>query len=293
MSAAAAPTDPAARLRAIADELYALPAAGFIAERTARVREIRDGGDRPLADAVGRLARPTAAAALVNAVVREAGVEALVALGDRLRAAQDEGDAALLRTLAADRRHLVAELVQRAAALGGDRAPGQSVLDEVERTLTAAVLDGAAASAVRSGRLVRGVSADGIEPADVAGAVAVDADSPAAATPSAPAAPMRVSAERRRAEELARQADQQAEAARQELAQAETAVAEAEQTSANRLAAADDLRRQVADLRRRLGAAEAAADAAEDDLDAARTTLRAARREADRATDAAEQARAV
>lgn len=288
------PSDPAAQLRAVADELYAVPAAGFTAARTARVRAIRDGGDRPLADAVGRLSRPTAAAALVNALVREAGsMDALGVLGAGLRAAQDDGDAALLRTLAADRRRLIAELVQRATALGGDRAPGQSVLDEVERTLTAALLDEAAASAVRSGRLLRGLSADGLDPADIAGAVAVDADSPPTATSSAPTAHPQESAERRQAGERARQADQQAESARRELHQAEMAAAEAEQTSADRLAEADDLRGQVADLRRRLGAAQAAADEAEDGLDAARTILRAARGEADRATDTADQANVV
>lgn len=289
------------RLRAVADELYALRAADFLAARAARVRTLRDEGDRPFAGAVGRLGRPTAAAALVNALGRSTGsFDELVALGIELRAAQDEGDAALLRTLAADRRRLVAELVQRAAVLGGERAPGQSVLADVERTLTAAVLDQGVAAAVRSGRLVRGLSADGLSPADLAGAVAaddaadggmVDEDRPASSAGSGadPRAAARA-AERRGAEERAARADRQSDDARRALARAESAVGDAERAAADRLADADDLRGRLADLRRRLGTAESAADTAEEQLDAALAAMRTARRAADRAQAVAEDA---
>lgn len=292
------------RLRAVADELYGVPAADFIAARTDRVRALRDGGDRPLADAVGRLGRPTAAAALVNALARSAGsLDALVALGADLRATQEQGDAARLRTLAADRRRLVAELVQQVAEVGGERAPGQSVLADVERTLTAAVLDPAAAAAVRSGRLIRGLSADGVSPADLGGAVAVDGadrgaeqDAPRSSASADEAADPQAAAraaERRDAEERAARADRELDDARRGLTRAESAVAVAERAAAERGADADDLRGRLADLRRRLGTAESAADAAEEALDAARGVVRTARRAAEQAQTAAEQADAA
>lgn len=287
-------------LRDAADQLYALPAAEFVAARTQLVRGIRGRGDRALADAVARLVRPSAAAALVNALVRGSqSVDALIALGAELRTAQDDGDAGRLRELAGERRRLVAELVQHATQLDPDRRPGQSVLDEVERTLTAAVLDHPAAEALRSGRLVRALAADGVEPADLAGAVAAEAASgghpsspprPDAADRSDPEAVARA-AELRQAQQRSAEADDAAEVAGRALADADDAVVAAQRTTDDRVAEADDLRRRLAELRRRLGAAESAADEAEDALDAARVAARAARRSADRAEEDVGQAR--
>ncbi len=172
-------------LVAIADELYALPPAEFTRSRNARARELRSAGERELARAVVALAKPSAAAWAVDALVRRrrAQLDELLALGETLREAQESLDAPSLRTLAGQRRQVIAALAReaRAAAAEAGGAVGAPAEDEIEQTLQAALADERAALAVRSARLVRPLASTGLDPVDLTDAVAAPDESLAAA----------------------------------------------------------------------------------------------------------------
>jgi hypothetical protein len=180
-------------LAAIAAELYALAPGAFTAARNERAKLLRREGQRELAQQVARLAKPTVSAWAVNALAGR-GAEALarvVALGAQLREAQEGLDAARLRSLAKERARLLAEAV--AAARGAADESGIAVSDaaaaEIEQTLRAAMADAQASAAIRSGLLLHALEGNGLDPVDLAGAVAVpealDRPTPAADVPRA------------------------------------------------------------------------------------------------------------
>jgi hypothetical protein len=155
-------------LRALADELYAAAPAEFVQRRNAAAAAETD---RELAGAVRALRKPTAAAAAINALVRGRPdeVEGLIAVGDRLRAALADRDGAAVRESTRDRQRML----QRATeGLGLSTA----VARKVEETLQAAVVDPAAAAAVRSGLLLRALESTGVDQIDVSAAVALPID---------------------------------------------------------------------------------------------------------------------
>lgn len=282
---------------AIAEAVYAVPPGEFVAERKRRAAAARADGDRDLAARVSALPKASASAALVNRLVHDAEDDLLrvLRLGAELREAQDAGDASRLRALAADRRRLLDEVATAAAdpAEEDGRRPGAAVLDEVQQTLQAAMASDAAAAAVRSGRLVRALSADGLEAADLRGAVAPEGTLPEAA-PLPPAdAPAghdeeADEADRRRRAEV----EQRAAAAREAAAEAEEAADAAQAESDERSRAADEARERVESLRSRLRSAEAEAAEAEGAADAAGKTAATSAEAADRAraeADAAEE----
>ncbi|WP_382308774.1 hypothetical protein [Herbiconiux sp. UC225_62] len=164
-------------LAAIARELYALTPGEFIAARNARAKAAGDDGDRPLAARIRGLAKPSVAAWAVNALVRHRfeEVDALLDLGERMRAAQDALDRDALRELGRDRQRMLAGIARSARELGDElgTAVSESAATEVQQTLQAAMGDEAAAAAVRDGTLVRTFSGSGLDPVDLAGAVAV------------------------------------------------------------------------------------------------------------------------
>ncbi len=276
-------TEPADAVAAAAAALYALPPEGFIAARTAQVAELKQAGDAEGAKAVGHLPRPTAAASLVNRLVREHPdlVHGLLATGRELRRAQDELDAERLKALGAERRQRVAEAVEAASTIGAaaGHAPGAAVVEELTATLTAAVLDPAAGGAVASGRLLRALPADGLEGAEAADLVAVP-DAPPVLPASAPASRKASKPAAKPAEHADGHEDRVAAAARKD---AERAVADAErardrarratQDAEDDLADADrrrdDADSRVTDLRNRIAELQQRLDAAEDDLRAA------------------------
>lgn len=187
-------------LLAVAQALYGGPPTGFVAARTAAARAAREGGDRGLATAVGALRRPSTAAAAVNLLVRERPEDlgALLDLGVRLREAQAALAGADLRALHGAQQRAMAEVVPVAAELvaaGGPRV-GAAVRAQVEATLRAAMGDPDAAAAVATGLLVRDLVSSGLEPVDVAGAVAVEDAPPLAGAPGR-RTPMRVVPEAR------------------------------------------------------------------------------------------------
>jgi hypothetical protein len=92
-----------------------------------------------------------------------------------MQEAQASLDAAALRELAKERRKLLGTAVgeARLAAEEQGRTVSGAVATEVEETLRAATADLAAAAAVESGLLLRGLSADGVDQVDLSDAVAV------------------------------------------------------------------------------------------------------------------------
>ncbi|UKA55099.1 hypothetical protein LFT45_03910 [Arthrobacter sp. FW305-BF8] len=163
-------------LQRAAQALYALPFDDFIAARTAASKEAATS-DKPLAQAIRTLPKPSVAAWTVNMLAhhRPEAVQQLRVLGQAMQEAQASLDAAALRELAKERRKLLGTAVgeARLAAEEQGRKISGPVATEVEETLRAATADLAAAAAVESGLLLRGLSADGVDQVDVTDAVAV------------------------------------------------------------------------------------------------------------------------
>ena len=158
----------------IADELYGLPLADFTPARDARAKELK-GTD--LAPRVKALRKPSTAAWVVNLLVRRdtEQVDQVLTVGAALREAQAAMSGEDLRALTRQRRQLTAAVTTRArrtAREEGTRVT-EAVADQVEATLTAAMVDEQCGLAVRSGMLVTALATTGLDPADLAGAVAV------------------------------------------------------------------------------------------------------------------------
>jgi DNA repair exonuclease SbcCD ATPase subunit len=161
-------------LLAIADELYALPLADFTPARDAKAKELK-GTD--LAAQVKALRKPSLAAWVVDLLARREAdqVDQVLSVGAALREAQAAMSGDSLRELTKQRRQLTAAVTQQARSLAADAGVKvtQAVADQVEATLTAAMVDEGCAQAVRSGLLVTALSTTGIDEIDVASAVAV------------------------------------------------------------------------------------------------------------------------
>jgi hypothetical protein len=312
-----------ASLAGVADELYALLPDEFTAARNARAKRLQLG-DRALAKAVSELRRPAPAAWLVNQVVRHRAdeLEQLLQLGEQLRAAQADLDAATLTALARERRKVVGALARDAGRLARElgnevRSP---VIDAVAETLQAAMTDASAADAVRTGRLVRGLEAIGTE-VDLDGAVAGgDATTGARPAPPRGGTPARDEvaerrarkqredaetdrereereqaeakqaererAERERAERAAAKAEERAVAAEQTAAEASARLDDAHAAADRAAETRDDLEAQVRELESKLSAAER-------ELADAERAVRPLEREHERAARAADEARAA
>jgi hypothetical protein len=165
------------QLDELAADLYGLPPTEFTAARDSRVAELRAQGDRPLADAVKRLRRPTVSAWVLNLLARERAdvLDDLIALGDSLREAADELQGDELRALSRQRQQVVQALVrdgERLARSHGVRVDADTSR-EVQETLAAALADPAVAADVRAGRLERVVRYGGFGSPDPAPAGAV------------------------------------------------------------------------------------------------------------------------
>lgn len=268
----------------VAEELYGLPLASFTPARDARSRELR-GSDLPelaeLAGPVKALRKPATAAWVVNLLVRRETeqVAQMIAVGAALREAQAGMDATALRELTRQRRQLTAALTVRARALA--RSEGlrvtEAVAEQVEETLTAAMIDGGAAAAVRSGLLVTPLRATGVDALDAAGAVALPDALGFEATPVA--ATLHVVPEGG----TGREADRAAE----RLARAQAALAAAEEeaaehrrihqdaaTAVERLQARSlQVQAELDELRRRLARLEESAQQVDDELVEAESDL--------------------
>lgn len=170
-------TDPA--LADLADGLYALPLAEFTTARDAAARAAGTGpdGDRALAAQIKGLKKPSLAAWVVNHFVRRDAdqVAEILTIAESLRAAQQAMDGEELRQLTRQRRQLTAAVTTRARVLAteyGVRVT-ESVAEQVEATITAALLEEQAAAAMRTGMLVKSLSSVGFRDSEAAGAVAI------------------------------------------------------------------------------------------------------------------------
>ncbi len=168
----AATSDP---LLEIADDLYALALADFTPARDALVKEHK--ADKELAAAIKALRKASLAAWVVNLLVRRDPdqVDQVLAVGVALREAQENLDAAQLREFTKQRRQLTASVTTAARRMAREEGvrTTQSVADQVEATLTAAMLEPDAARAVRSGLLVTSLAATGLGDLDLSEAVAL------------------------------------------------------------------------------------------------------------------------
>ena len=180
----------------VAAHLYALPFDDFVAARTSAAKDAAAAKDRSLAADVRSLPKPSVAAWTVNmlAARRPEVLRELAGLGQSMRAAQSALDAQELRRLGQERRQLLNGAVTAAQAVAEElgRKISGTIASEVEATLRAATADEGAAAAVQSGRLLRGLSADGVDVVDLSGAVAL----PGLVVPAPPGSPRRPPAER-------------------------------------------------------------------------------------------------
>jgi DNA repair exonuclease SbcCD ATPase subunit len=295
-------TDP---LLEIADALYGLPQEDFTPARDAKAKELK--ADKELSAAVKKLKKPSVAAWVVNLFVRrEAGqVDQLVAVGEALREAQEGMDGAELRALTRQRRQLTSAVTQQARALAKDEGVKvtTSVGDQVEATLTAAMVDPECARAVRSGLLTAALASTGVDAVDVAAAVAVPdalgftatpttggpADGPAHAAPDlhvVPADPD-IEAERKREEAQAALA-----AAQETVGEVEASLAESTEAVAQLQARSLQLQSEIDEVRRRLSELETSAEETDEELEEAEQTqaeAEAAHSAASKARDAAQK----
>lgn len=224
----------------VADELYGLDPAEFVAARATRAARVREEGDRALASAIGTLRKPTTAAWLVNILTRTLPdeIEALLQLGGALRDAQSRLSGTELRRLTAQRQRVVSALARRAGGFAADRGRqvGKDTLREVSQTLHAALADPDIAEQVRAGRMVTAVSYSGFGPAGFA----VDTGKPATTTTLQPAS------KKKRDREYLKTA------ARAELDEATAAVREARGAAETARTAADRARTQAAEIAARI-----------------------------------------
>jgi hypothetical protein len=285
-------------LLSVADELYGLAPGDFTPARDAKARELKG---TELSAHVKKLKKPSVAAWVVNQLVRHETeqVEQVLAMGEALRAAQAGLKGEELRALTRQRRQLTAAVTTRARSVASDLGVKvtQAVADQVEATLTAAMVDEECARAVRSGLLVTALASTGIGEADVAGAVATPdalgfAASPHEAEPETPP-DLHVVPDPEADQKARSQAEQALEGAEGRLAEASDAlaaagkeVADLEARSMQLQAELDELRGKVAELEARFEEVDEELADAEDVRAEAESTVAEATKDRDAAAAA-------
>ncbi len=173
----------------VLDELYAMPPSGFVSHREERAAAARTAGRKEDARRIHAARRPTLAAWAANLLARSRPEETrrFLELGQALREAHRTLDAAGLRELSAQRRHIVSVLSGQAARLAGEAGQrlSQAARREVESTLRAVLADPDAADRWAGARLVVSLTPPSDFTADVAPAEAAPR-APSRATPDTP-----------------------------------------------------------------------------------------------------------
>jgi hypothetical protein len=230
------------------DDLYAAGPDVFTGERDALARRLKAEGDDEGARRVRALRKPVRSAWAVDRLVHDdrPAVEALVAAGERLRAAQQRAlsgaGADELRDRSDERRRMVNALARRAADLLGEAEPPAAAVEDITATLEAASIDADAAELVLAGRLAKPLP----RPAgfgDVVGLHPVQGK-PSAREPSPSAADER--AERRRHERELRAAEDREKKTRDRV---ERLRAELDRLQTSLSETRDELRAAEADAR--------------------------------------------
>lgn len=285
----------------IADELYGLRLADFTPARDAKAKELK-GDD--LGKQVKALRKPSTAAWVVNLLVRREHeqVDQVVSVGAALRDAQASMSGEELRALTRQRRQLTAAVTTQARRLATEEGlkVTQAVADQVEATLTAAMIDENCGKALRSGLLVAALTATGVDEVELATAVAVpealgfEATARAAAPPAPP--DLRVVPDPDADEKARIAARERLDAATDALAQAreayDDAIADVERLEARSMqvqAEIDELKRRLAELDETYEEIDDALGDAEDARTEADGALRAATRDRDAAAKALER----
>ncbi|MDX2815306.1 hypothetical protein PV410_22490 [Streptomyces sp. PA03-5A] len=276
--------DAPADLDSVADELYRLPPAQFTAARNTHAQAAKKAGDRPLADRIAALRKPTTSAWAANLLARERRDEIgpLLRLGEALRQAHRSLDGGRLRRLNRQQRELVQALSRQAAQLAaesGQPITGQAV-QEVEETLHAALADPDAGAAFAEGRLTKPLSAT----VDITGQATTAQATTAQGTHRTPKPPRtaedtaraRREAERQRRREDAEQAGQHARRAEQEAAARESEAVAARQGLHAADRHRDEAQARLDELLGRVKDAEQTVRAARDGQGQARRLLREA-----------------
>jgi hypothetical protein len=293
---------PAERVAAAMQTLYAASPGEFMATRTRVVAESRAAGDSEAATAIGKLRKPSLAAWAVNLVARLAPevVTELTDLGGRMRAAQARLETKTLTSLRPDRDRVVDGFVEAAARLvGGNGLPlSTAAQQDVRATAIAALADEEAAAAVASGQLTRALSYSGFGEVDlsdavvrtssgailtvVRGAPAVarsgrrTSDSDESGEPGGAGALAESGPGERQAAEQDRTEQDRVAEAEAALAEAESALAAAEEVVTSARTRAEETRDRLAVVQRQLTKArEADERALEAVTDAVRTRKRA------------------
>jgi len=282
----------------IADELYSLPLSEFTPARDARAKELKG---TPLAARVKALRKPSTAAWVVDLLVRREGaqVDQVLSVGAALREAQAAMSAGELRALTKQRRQVTAAVTTQARRIAAEEGlrVTEAVAEQVEATLTAAMVDAECGRAVRSGLLVSALRTTGVEPMDadeLAFAVAVPEALGFQATPREAPRPgppdLRVVPDPDREAKARAAAQERLDAATEEYDAAraahEEADAEVERLNARALqlqAEIDELRRRLADLEEQSDELDEEVAEAEEVRDGAAAELRAASAERDAA----------
>ena len=283
----------------LAERLYSLPLGEFTAARDALVKQHR-GTD--LARDLKALRKPSTAAWVVDLLVRHETeqVEQVLSVGAALREAQAAMSADELRTLTRQRRQLTAAVTTTARGLAREHGlrVTEAVAEQVQATLTAAMVDAECARAVRSGLLVAPLETTGMDDVDVAGALALPQalgfEAPAAAPPEAPPRPeLRVVPDPEAAAKARAAAQDELDAADEELAVARGSREEAGQRVEELEARSLQVQSEIDELRRRLAELESTSDEVEEELgeaeeerDEAQAALEDAQAERDRAAAA-------
>jgi hypothetical protein len=287
-----------ADLLQIADDLYALPLGEFTPARDAKAKELK-GED--VAKQVKALKKPSTAAWVVNLLVRRESeqVDQVLSVGAALREAQASMSGDELRALTRQRRQLTAAVTQQARRLAADEGlkVTQAVADQVEATLTAAMVDEECGKAVRSGLLVAALATTGVDEVELARAVAVPEALGFTATPreAGPAAPpdLHVVPDPDADEKARTAARERLEAAEEALGERQSeydaAVAEVEKLEARSM----QLQAEIDELKRRLAELEETYEGIDDELgdaEDARAEAQAVLRTATKDRDAAAKA---
>jgi len=293
-----------ATLLEIADGLYALHPSAFTAARDARAKEQKAAGDGDLAAEVKALRKPSVAAWVVNLLVRREGgqVDQVLEVGAALRQAQEGMAADELKALTRQRRQLTAAVTQQARGLASEAGVRltASVADQVEATLTAAMVDEDCGRAIRSGLLVGSLHATGVDEVDVAAAVAApdalgfEATAVEHGGPPAPGPPDLKVVPDPDADAKARAAAQEAvEAAQTDVDTAQEASEEAASAVSELEAKALQTRSEIEELQRRLADLESTQEEVEEQLAEAEDAQEEARSALDDAVTARDEAQAA
>ncbi|MGD9959662.1 hypothetical protein [Nocardioides sp.] len=265
------------RLLELADELYALGLPDFTPRRDDLAKQLK-ADDKELSVAVKSLKKPSLAAWVVNLLVRRetAQVDQVLTVGVALREAQASLDGDELRNLTRQRRQLTAAVTTQARALAGEAGVKvtSAVADQVEATLTAAMIDERAAAAVRSGLLVAPLSATGVGEVDISVAVAEALGFTASTTVAEPVArpELHVVPDPDADAKALAAAQRTLEEAEGEVAEAAAALTRASTEVAELEARSMQLQAEIDELKRKLVELDAASEEVDDELSDAEDT---------------------